>query len=191
MALASTSFPDKETLAHAFFEEATRHLEDARMLHEAGRCPASITSSMKAAELGLKSILILDGALGWWDKLMTTHKPGEEISGHKILSQHILNLNAARPNLFKDVRLLEQLEPTKPGAQQFVTDNEANPEYPFVGETTDSVTGRVYAKVYEPRLYFDYARSAEAFGIARDVLAAIQTAYPAVTAWQTALPDAL
>lgn len=36
---------------------------------------------MKAAELGVKSALIVDGSLGWWDKLQQTHKPLVEILG--------------------------------------------------------------------------------------------------------------
>jgi hypothetical protein len=65
-------FPDGDTLALAFFEEGIRHLEDARILHEGACYPAAISSAMKAAEFGVKSVIILGGAMGWWDKVFTT-----------------------------------------------------------------------------------------------------------------------
>lgn len=58
-------FPEPVIVARAFFEEGIRHLEDAQILHNLSRYPASIASAMKAAEFGVKSVLILDGALGW------------------------------------------------------------------------------------------------------------------------------
>jgi len=184
-------FPAKEPFARAFFQEATRHLEDAQILHKAARYPASITSSMKAAELGVKTILILDGALGWWDKLMTTHKPVEDITAHQILRHNLDKLNAKRPKIDVAVRKLEQLIPNQPGKQNFVKDNEANPEYPFVSAENDRLTGRDFIKTEEPRLYFTEARSKELYGIAREVFVAVQAAYPPVTEWQIVLPDAL
>ncbi len=58
-------FPREGQMAEAFYREAARHLQDARVLHRSQRHPGSITSAMKAVELGLKSVLIIDGATGW------------------------------------------------------------------------------------------------------------------------------
>ena len=65
MTARTPSFPDTEAFARAFYVEAARHLEDARILHEADRSASSITSTMKASEFGVKSVLILDNAPGY------------------------------------------------------------------------------------------------------------------------------
>jgi HEPN domain-containing protein len=55
------SFPSPDALAQEFFAEAVRHLGDARVLHRARRYPGAITASMKAVELAIKAVLIVDG----------------------------------------------------------------------------------------------------------------------------------
>ena len=135
---STTGFPEKEAFYHAFFAEAARHLEDARILHEAGRYPASITSSMKATELGMKCVFILDGALGWWDKLFTSHKPFEEAKTHVILKHHVEALFKANAALEAGTQRLERLVPNQPGKQNFEIEKEANSEYPFVSEEADN-----------------------------------------------------
>ena len=57
-------FPADDLLARYFFEEGIRHLEDAKILYQAQRFPAAIASAMKAAEFGVKAVVILDGAMG-------------------------------------------------------------------------------------------------------------------------------
>ena len=79
------SFPDDTVLARALFEEGIRHLEDARVLHSAGRYPAANASSMKAAEIGFKASLILGGAFGWWENVVTSHSPVTDANGHPVL----------------------------------------------------------------------------------------------------------
>ena len=67
--LSRPEFPAGEALARSFFEEGIRHLEDAEALYQAQRYPATIASALKAAEFGvkaiiIKAIIILDGAMG-------------------------------------------------------------------------------------------------------------------------------
>ena len=77
---ALPTFPDAPEYARALFEEAARHLEDARVLHGASRYAAGISSSAKAAELGVKCVLVLDRAMGWWDgHLAVRHPAGLEV----------------------------------------------------------------------------------------------------------------
>ena len=178
-----TGFPEKEPFARAFFAEAARHLEDARILHTAQRYPASITSSMKAAELGMKCVFILDGALGWWDKLFTSHKPFEDAKTHVILSHHAEALFKANAALKAGTQRLERLIPNQPGKQNFDPEKEENPEYPFVSVEFDNQSRRDYVRVNEPRFYFDSDKSKDLYRIAREVLETIQAAHPAVAAW--------
>ncbi len=65
-------FPSNDEVAHAYFSEAARHLQDARTLHDGARPAGSVTSAMKAVELSLKSLLILHSIRGWND--LMTHK---------------------------------------------------------------------------------------------------------------------
>jgi hypothetical protein len=46
------------------------------------RYAAAITSAMKAAELGVKAVLILDGSMGWWEKMQQTHTPLDDMRHH-------------------------------------------------------------------------------------------------------------
>ena len=82
-------FPDGDVLARPFFEEGIRHLEDARVLHEAGHSPVAIASAMKAAEFGVKTIISLGGAMGWQDKVFTKHKPLDDINRLPIFEHHV------------------------------------------------------------------------------------------------------
>ncbi len=68
-------FPGPEVLARAFYEEAVRHLTDSYCLHHGGSAAGAIASAMKAGELGAKSVLILQNALGIYDRVFNTHKP--------------------------------------------------------------------------------------------------------------------
>jgi HEPN domain-containing protein len=147
-------FPDNQAWARALLEEGLRHLEDARVLHLSGRYPAAIASSMKAAELGLKTVLILDGALGWWERIHSTHTPLADISGHQILRRHFERLVGYRPTLPADVRELEALVPSRPGSGGFQVRIEDNPEYPFFTVTRDPATGDLVPELHSPAAYF-------------------------------------
>lgn len=82
------AFPRAEEYARCFFAEAVRHLVDASVQHRAGRYPAAITSSMKAAEMAIKAVLILEGSLGWWDRLQATHQPLTDVRQHPVHKYH-------------------------------------------------------------------------------------------------------
>ncbi len=97
---AQAQFPDKDVLACALFKEAIRHQEDARILHDAQRYPAAIASAMKAAELGVKTIIVLDGALGWWDKTFMTHSPMTEIKLSAVFSTSYQHIGKLPPNSY-------------------------------------------------------------------------------------------
>lgn len=139
MTSTQAQFPDKNALARALFEEGIRHLDDACILHIGQRYPAAIASAMKAAELGVKTIVVLDGALGWWDKIFMTHSPITEIKPVPFFQHHIKTLESyvrtsgsQRQTLIGDVMEMEGLAPTRPGAQRYEVEREKNPEYPFL-----------------------------------------------------------
>ena len=108
-------FPREGQMAEAFFREAARHLQDARILHRNDRPAGSITSAMKAVELGLKSILFLHGAAGWLTAALQTHAVLTEIEKTTLMTQEFLNaLTNYDASLLPDIRLLEELTPFKP-----------------------------------------------------------------------------
>ena len=119
-------------MAEAFFREAARHLQDARIFYQNRRHPCSITSAMKAVELGLKSALLLHGATGWLDAALQTHKVFAEINKTPLLTQGFLtalsNYDAALPS---DIELLEELTPFKPDIKKLEMSHAANTEYLF------------------------------------------------------------
>lgn len=186
-ALPLPLFPSQEEWARSLFEEGARHLKDAWTLHTAARHAASIASAAKAAELGVKAVLVLDGAMGWFDALLTSHAPLTNIKGHRALRRHYEQLHRYDQNLARQVEELEQLAPGKPGAGSFEEGREQNPEYPFVAVSVDS-TGTRLSRLHRPELYFDAGRSQECYGVARHFLMALQDLYPEVAAWSVALP---
>lgn len=184
-------FPDAATWSRALFVEAVRHLEDASVLHAAARYAGSLASTLKAAELGLKSVVVLDGAMGWWEKLHTTHTPFADISGHPILRRHAELLQGHSPTLPGLLRELEALAPGRPGADSFQIAVEANPEYPFFSADSDPHTRTLIPAVHSPAHYFGEVASRRYFNVARNLLTALQTLYPAVGAWAVPLPAVL
>jgi hypothetical protein len=192
-------FPEDAEWARALFAEAARHLGDARLLHGAGRYAAAIASAQKAAELGLKSVLVLDGAPGWWEKLHTTHTPLSDISGHALLKRHEERLKGYNPTLPSKAKELEALAPSRPGAASFSAraganssaQTEANPEYPFFSADPDPNTQLLTPAIHSPADYFGEAASRNYFGTAYSLLTALQTLYSAVAAWGVVLPAAL
>jgi len=191
MNLSKAQFPEREEFAKAFFREGLRHLEDARILLLANRIPASIASSAKAAEIVFKSVLILDGAMGWWGGLLTTHKPVTEVKSHLLLMRHSEELEKHRPLLISDVIGLEGLAPsraTAKGAEKDFNQQEVNPEYPFLLYDAISLPA---LQLREPANHFHEDDGIKFYVIARELASAILARYSDVAAWEFVLPAAL
>ena len=159
-------FPDGDALARAFFEEGIRHLEDAHILHETYRYPAAIASAMKAAEFGVKAIIILGGAMGWWDKLFTTHRPLDDINRLRIFEHHIKMITAYKATLVSDVKELEGLSPAKPGGSYDIS-SEQNPEYPFLSYQQASANAPGKFRLSKPSTHFGEPESKGYYNRAR------------------------
>lgn len=184
-------FPEKDILAQVMFGEGIRHLEDAHILHERQRYAASIASAMKAAEMGIKTLIILDGALGWWDKIFTTHSPLTDIKALPIFRHHVVLLEEYRATLIREVVEMESLAPTRPGAKAFDIELEKNPEYPFLSYGVNSATGRGEFRLDPPSAYFKEDHSRKYYNTAQDLLTAVVTQYVVVGGWELAIPPAL
>lgn len=184
-------FPDKNKFARVLFEEGIRHLEDAHILHNARRYPAATASAMKAAELGVKTIIVLDGALGWWDKTFTTHSPLTDIKALPFFNHYIKTLGEYRLALIEEVVEMESLAPTRPGAKAYDIQREQNPEYPFLSYIIDPVTRDGAFRLDAPSSYFTEAHGRRYFNTAQDLLNAITTQYTDVAQWQLVLPKSL
>jgi len=141
---------------------------------------------MKAAELGIKAALILDGSLGWWDKLLQTHRPLTDIKFHAVLKSHYAALENHDPALVASVTTLEKLVPSRAGGGNFDPDTEANPEYPFFYIATSA--GTPTSHLVGPSQYFTDTDSAKHFQAARRLLTAYRVLYPQVRAWRIRLP---
>jgi hypothetical protein len=185
------AFPQHQDLARKFFGEAVRHLGDARVLHRAKRYPGSIASSMKAAELGLKSVLIVDGSLGWWDRLQQTHKPLDEIRTHDVLKYHYQTLEQHNPALITAVAALEKLAPSRPDAKSFSLETQANAEYPFFYLQPSAVGGPPTAHLVGPGEFFTDLDSLDHYRTAYELLTTYRALYSQIAAWKHHLPRPL
>ncbi len=183
-------FPDSSALVRAFFEEGVRHLEDAHVLHEAGRYPAFIASAMKAAEFGVKAIIVLDGAIGWWDKMFTTHSPLGDINNLRVFEHHVLTLENYNKTLAADVMGMERLAPARPGGSYDI-EVQKNPEYPFLSYQPTPASDPGVFRLDKPSTYFLEADSKRYYNTAQDLLTAVATQYAAIGSWGLALPAAL
>ncbi len=181
-------YPDMEVFAQAMFGEAIRHLEDACTLHEAGRLPGAITSSMKSAELAFKAVLILEGAFGWWENALTSHSPVSDASGHPVLKRVESRFS---PRVISLIKEMELLSPAKIGKKAFGPPNqqnpqnrdERNPEYPFVVFDQVNVYWRTpTASFTDPRVSRSYCEAA------RDLLGEIISLYTSASQWEIVLP---
>ncbi len=153
-------------MAKAFFQEATRHLQDARVLHRAQRFAGSVTSSMKATELGLKSVLFQYGATGWLEPALQTHRVFAEINRSSLLTQNFLDaLSNYDAQLSFDIELLEELVPFKPDIKKLEISQAGNTEYPFFAFVPGTVPSTT-AKMYQPEAYFTSTDSEKHFGTA-------------------------
>ena len=185
----ATLFPDPQVLARSFYEEAVRHLEDGHLLHQGGSAAGAIASAMKAGELGAKSVLISQNALGIYDKVFNTHKPYTEFETHSILKRLTHNLDIFRVGLSSEAREMEGLEPKPFGKRNFEA-AEANTEYPFLLKTT-STSGDSITEVRRPQTHFTRADSLRYCRIAHELLTALPALEPVVASWQIVLPTRL
>jgi hypothetical protein len=188
--LPRPEFPTSEPLARSFLEEGIRHLEDARVLHQAQRYPATIASALKAAEFGVKAVIILDGAMGWWDGIFATHTPLSNIDNpQKPFFQHhitIINNFNNRGTLVRDVKEMEKLVPTKPRGPYDI-ESQKNPEYPFLSYEPNS---GMFALV-KPSIHFGEADSKKYYNTAQNLLTAVVAQYIIIGGWDSAIPEAL
>lgn len=190
--LPHPEFPTGEVLARSFFEESIRHLEDAMTLHQAQRHPATIASALKAAEFGIKSVIVLDGAMGWWNDIFVTHTPLTSIDNAQkpFFQHHIIAIGNHNPTLVRAVKEMEKLVPTKPGGT-YDTESQQNPEYPFLIYQTASVAKPSGFRLVKPSAHFGTAKSKEYYNTAQDLLTAITTQYATIGGWGLTLPASL
>lgn len=191
LSVPRVAFPSQDALARKFFREAARHLGDALILHDAGRFPGAINSSMKAAELGTKAVLIIHGSLGWWDQLLQTHKPLGEIKNHVILGNLLETLIQHDPVLANEALTLEALAPSRPGRGVFDLATQANTEYPFFYLMPAPAGGAPTAHLDGPGDHFNRHQSEGYYRTAHQLPAAYQVLYPKVRAWRHRLPRPL
>ncbi len=178
-------FPNTDAFGQAMFEEALRHLQDAYVLHQASRWPGAITSSMKAAELGFKSILILEETFGWWEKVTTSHSPMGDASAHAVLSQIVTRFS---PRLVSTIKEMERLSPSQLGRKAFSGQNqdERNPEYPFV------LVDETGVSLGKPSSSFvDFQISENYYEAARELLITAAGQYAVIGGWGLIIPDPL
>ena len=190
--LPHPEFPTGETLARSFFDESIRHLEDAMTLYQAQRHPAAIASALKAAEFGIKSVIVLDGAMGWWNEIFVTHTPLTNIDNAQkpFFQHHIIAIGNHNPTLVRAVKEMEKLVPAKPGGT-YDTESQQNPEYPFLIYRTGSAAQSSGFRLVKPSAHFGEADSRKYCNIAQDLLTAITTQYAVIGGWALTLPAPL
>ena len=174
---ASPLYPRYEDMARSFFLEAARHLEDSRFLHVNGRYAAAVASASKAAELAIKSAVIVENAFGWWDKLFKTHEPFKAISDHRILNS--VRKQLVQAGLETSLQKLESYIPVALGT----LDNEDNPEYPWLDY--DPTSSKVVLKL--PSIELTEILSLEQYRTAHRTLIAFALAYPEIQDWNVTL----
>ena len=143
---------------------------------------------MKSAELGFKSVLILEGVFGWWENVITSHSPVSDASGHPLLKQVV---SCFSPSVMSLVREMELLSPAKIGKKAFGNPSrpnrdEQNPEYPFVVfDQVNVYWGTPTSSFVDPYISRNYCEAA------RDLLSEITSLYPSASQWGFVLPAAL
>ena len=147
---------------------------------------------MKAAEFGVKAVIVLDGALGWWDKVFTTHSPLSDIDSKNLpfFQPHVTALTRYSGTLVTDVKIMEKLSPAKPGGS-YDAEAQQNPEYPFVSYQLDSATGGGAFHLSRPSTHFVEADGKKYYSIAQDLLTAVAAQYTAVGVWGPIIPPPL
>lgn len=180
-------FPRESQMARALFAEAARHLQDARILHSNKRYAGSITSTMKAVELGLKSVLVLYGATGWLDPVLHSHNVFAEIIKLPTVTQSFLNaLENYDSALLDDLKLLEQFIPAKPDVKKLTYAEAANTEYPFFAFMPGSMPSASLT-LYSPGEHFTQAESVKHFQTAYRLLTALMALSPEIKNWKVRL----
>ncbi len=189
--MSDPEFPSTTTLSRASFEEGVRHLEDACILHKAGRYPAAIASAMKAAEFSVKSIVMLDGAMGWWDKVFTTHSPFTDINSLPMFDHHIKKIATPDKTLGSDIIAMEALAPARPGGAYDIKAQQ-NPEYPFLSyhKATPAAPSDEF-RLNKPSTHFGEDESKKNYNIAQKLLTAVAAQYAVIGGWNIAIPEAL
>jgi hypothetical protein len=182
--LSRPEFPSGNVLARSFFEEGIRHLEDAHVLHQAQRYHAAIASAMKAAEFGVKTVIILDGAMGWWDRVFTTHSPLSDMDNRDkpYFQPHIETFTNHSGTLVTEVKLMEKLSPAKPGGS-YEIEAQQNPEYPFLSYHYDPTTNSGEFRLSKPSTHFGEADSRRYYNTAQDLLTAVASQYVTIGNW--------
>lgn len=175
-------FPKHGDYARSLFTEATRHLLDARILHLADRYPGSITSSLKAVELSLKALLLLDGTTTLLDKLFQTHNVFTNVVSKYFKTTHLDILSTYDAWLPSDLIQLELLIPGRQDIQNMDIIQAANTEYPFFAQYSPAIP-----VLYMPGFYFIQTNSEKHFRTTHRLLFALQTLYPEITAWSIPL----
>ena len=162
---------------------------DGHLLHQGGSAAGAIASAMKAGELGAKSVLILQNALGIYDRVFNTHRPYTEIESHPLLRRLTHDLDSFRAGLSSEVREMEGLEPKPFGKRNFEA-AEANTEYPFllrtVGPSGDSIT-----EIRRPQTHFTRVDSLRYCRIAHELLTALPALEVVIAPWRLVLPARL
>ena len=180
-------FPRENQYAQALFNEACRHLADARILHVGKRYAGSITSTMKAVELSLKASIILYGGSNWLDSALQTHNVFAEIKKWPNVTQSFLDiLHTHDPTLLADLEVLERLIPNKPDLKKLEYELAANTEYPFFAFIPGAMPS-LSIMLYLPGLHFTQAESIKHFQTAYRLVTALQTLSPEMAAWKARL----
>jgi hypothetical protein len=138
---------------------------------------------MKAAELAVKPALILENAMGLYERIFGTHKPLTEIENHAVLRRLIPMLEAQRSDLSLELRAMESLEPTPFGKRL----GEANTEYPFLMKMTDA-SGNTVARLQAPEAYFRPVDGLRYYRLSRELLAVLPALYDEMKRWKVRLP---
>ena len=176
-------FPDDNRLARAYFIEANRHLEDAFLLHTSGRYAGSLTSTLKAIELCLKSILILEGARSWVD--LNQHEIFTKIISDRPLFgklQHAINTyDSALPG---EIKAIEKLVPQKQEISKLELDVATNTECPFFARTAAPPPDYDY---FFPAVIFLNPQASKIFNRLLHLLTALQAISPRIASWSITL----
>ncbi|HEY3330702.1 MAG TPA: hypothetical protein VGK19_11810 [Capsulimonadaceae bacterium] len=155
-------------------------------MHANHRFAAAITSSAKAVELAIKTSILLNNSMGWWDKVFSTHKPLDDIANHAVLKGIIPIVDAQDGSLRSAIIAIERLAPSAPGKNQFASDGEENTEYPYLG--LDNSADPTTLKIFHPGEKFGLADSEKHLQTARRTLVAIAGGYKEVADWALKIP---
>ena len=141
--------------------------------------------------MGIKTMIVLGNALGWWDKIFTTHSPLTDIKALPTFQSHIKILEGYSRSLIVDVVELESLAPIRPGGNYDIN-TQKNPEYPFLSFLSfNPVTNTGGFRLDAPSSYFFDADSQKYFNTAQDLLTAITVHYAIVHNWKLVIPASI